>query len=67
MTFATELEQLLDMFTTHHTFPKNAAPQDVTTEYHSCDVCSGMGEEVWEINHEDNCMAGKCQEALING
>jgi hypothetical protein len=67
MTFATELEQLLDKYTTHGTIPKNAAPQDVTSEWYLCDECLMASDEAWAIKHNTDCMAGKCQEALING
>jgi hypothetical protein len=67
MTFATELEQLLDKYTTYRSYPATASPDHVSREWHTCDLCEQEAEEAWAIKHNTDCMAGKCQEALING
>jgi hypothetical protein len=66
MTFATELEQLLEKHTTLTTYPKHGEPQLTVREFYTCDVCGQGDEEAWAIAHSEP-MCRLVQEALLDG
>ena len=66
MTFATDLEQLLEDNTSRSQSPSNAAPQDATREWYTCDLCLESDEDAWAIPHSDDCLAGKVQRILLD-
>tara|TARA_S200002703_G_scaffold33007_2_gene28652 strand:+ start:161 stop:364 length:204 start_codon:yes stop_codon:yes gene_type:complete len=67
MTFARELERLLEQYTTYTKYPKHGEPSLTVREYYSCDECGQGDQEAVEIPHADDCLAGKVQEALLDG
>jgi hypothetical protein len=64
MTFATDLEQLLDKYTTYHS--DSLQDDAIRHEWHTCDLCEQSNTEPLYIEHHKDCMAGKAQEVLLN-
>ena len=62
--FTSQLEDLLELYTTYHAHPR----QDdmIVREWYVCDVCENKNEEAVVIKHEEWCIAGRVQEALLD-